>query len=115
MPPTLGDRLEHILGAIAGIEQLLTSKTEADIAADRILSLAFERQLEIICEASRHVPADIRKTETTIDWAAMVNLGNLLRHAYHLTDLHILFRIAKSDLPPLKAFVERILAEEHPK
>lgn len=112
MPPTLGDRLEHILEAIASIEQLLGKNTEEDIAADRMFRSVLERELEIICEASRHVPSDIKIQETDIDWTGMIALGNRLRHAYHLADLNILFRIARNDLPPLKAFVERIIAEE---
>jgi uncharacterized protein with HEPN domain len=42
----------------------------------------------------------------------MADLGNVLRHAYHQTDLARLMKIARDDLPPLKEFVERILREE---
>lgn len=112
MAPTLGDRLEHILGAIAGIQEMLSAKTMDGIATDKFLRLALERQLEIICEASRHVPPSVKAQGTAIDWVGMINLGNRLRHAYHLTDLDIVLDIAREDLPPLKAFVERVLAEE---
>ena len=74
--------------------------------------LAVERSFEIICEASRHVPPDIAAKEPSIDWREIVNLGNLLRHAYHRVDVARLLAIAENDLPPLKAFVERVLAEE---
>jgi uncharacterized protein YutE (UPF0331/DUF86 family) len=42
----------------------------------------------------------------------MVNFGNLLRHAYHRVDPQVVFEIVHRDLPPLKAFAERIIAEE---
>lgn len=42
----------------------------------------------------------------------MADLGNLLRHAYHGVDVARLMKIAAADLPPLKAFVERILDQE---
>jgi uncharacterized protein with HEPN domain len=77
-----------------------------------MLRLALERLLEIVCEASRHVPADIRATEMAIDWQRMTDLGNLLRHAYHRVDVGRLMTIAKADLPPLKAFVERVIRDE---
>jgi uncharacterized protein with HEPN domain len=42
----------------------------------------------------------------------MVNFGNLLRHVYHRVDPHIVFDIASRELPPLKAFAERVIREE---
>jgi uncharacterized protein YutE (UPF0331/DUF86 family) len=42
----------------------------------------------------------------------MIDLGNVLRHAYHRVDIPSLIEMAKTDLPLLQAFVERILAEE---
>jgi uncharacterized protein with HEPN domain len=112
VPPSLGDRLSHILEAIDGIKELLAGQTIATLAGDRLRRLALERLFEIICEASRHVPKDIAAREPNIDWRGMVDLGNVLRHAYHLVDPARLLRTAVTDLPPLKAFVERVLAEE---
>lgn len=112
MPPTLADRLTHILAAIGTIQELLATKTREDFAADLPLQLAVERALEIICEASRRIPANIKERETAIDWQRTVDFGNLLRHAYHRVDPQVVFEIARRDLPPLKAFAERIIAEE---
>ena len=42
----------------------------------------------------------------------MVDLGNRLRHAYHGIDTNILWQIAERDLPPLRSFAERIIADE---
>ena len=109
MPPTLADRLVHILDAILSIEALLDGKTQGDIARSRHLRMILERELEVISEASRRIPDDIKTTEKGIDWDAMATLGNLLRHAYHRTDLGILFSIVEDDLPPLKTFVERVI------
>lgn len=112
MPPTLADRLAHILECIQGIERLLAGKTQTDLAKDRHLRLALEREFEIICEASRKVPDQIKTEEKNIDWQAMAALGNRLRHAYHRIDIELLFQIAEADLPPLKVFVERIIERE---
>jgi uncharacterized protein with HEPN domain len=112
VPPSLGDRLEHILEAIASIELLLHTTTAEAIATTRAHRMLLERELEIICEASHHVPSAIKARETSIDWRGMTDLGNLLRHAYHRVQIEILIDIARNQLPPLKAFVERVLAEE---
>jgi uncharacterized protein with HEPN domain len=41
----------------------------------------------------------------------MIDFGNQLRHAYHLTKDDIVWVIVRNHLPPLKSFVERRIAE----
>jgi uncharacterized protein with HEPN domain len=112
MPPSLGDRLEHILECINSIRLMLASDSIDAIAGNRAKRLALEREFEIICEASRYVPGEIKATEPGIDWHRMVDLGNRLRHAYHRIQIEILVQIAQADLPQLKDFIERVLAQE---
>jgi uncharacterized protein with HEPN domain len=112
VPPTLGDRLAHILDAILSIDELLEGKSLADVTNNRHTRVALERELEIISEASRKLPADTKSAQRGIDWTGMAALGNRLRHAYHLIDLEIVLQIVESDLPPLKAFIEQVLDEE---
>jgi uncharacterized protein with HEPN domain len=68
MPPTLADRIRHILAAIADVEMLLAGKTQADYETDRTLQLATEGALEIVCEASRHIPANVKARAPGIAW-----------------------------------------------
>jgi uncharacterized protein with HEPN domain len=37
----------------------------------------------------------------------MIDFGNLLRHAYHSTDVDKIWDIIQNHLPPLKSFVQR--------
>lgn len=112
MPPTLADRVRHILEAITNIERVLAGKTEQDFAADYFLRLLVERLLEIICEASRRVPETVKASDPSIPWQGMIDFGNRLRHAYHSVDPAIVWRVVTDDLPSLKAAVERIIREE---
>jgi uncharacterized protein with HEPN domain len=111
MPPTLADRLEHVLAAIGTIENALATKQFEDLKGDLIMRLAIEVSFEVICEASRHIPDDVKAREPGIAWRGMVDFGNELRHAYHRVDPALLWQIASRDLPPLKAFVERVIRE----
>lgn len=112
MPPTLGDRLFHILEAIENIQSILLDRSIADVSNSLHTRLALERLFEIVCEASRDVPNDIKAREADIDWQHMTDLGNLLRHAYHRVDVSRLMQIAQNDLPTLKAFVQKTVDEE---
>jgi uncharacterized protein with HEPN domain len=111
MPPTLADRLVHILSAIETIQSLLVNKKLDDMKSDLLLSLAIERSFEIICEASRRIPDNVKTQHPEIDWRGMVDFGNELRHAYHRINPQTLMEIAARDLPPLKEFAERVIKE----
>jgi uncharacterized protein with HEPN domain len=115
MPPTLADRVQHILEAIEDCERILAQKNRSTFADDRLTRLAVERALEVVSEASRHIPTEMKKRETTIAWQRMADLGNRLRHAYHRIDPDILWNIVENDLPPLKLFVNRIIRDEQAK
>ena len=109
MPPTLADRVWHILVAIQDIERALSNKTYDEFVADRLLRAAVERLVEIVCEATRRIPDELKCTEPAIDW--QIDFGNRLRHAYHVVDPAIVWQIVRNDLPPMKAFAQRIIAE----
>jgi uncharacterized protein with HEPN domain len=112
MPPTVADRVRHILQAIEDIDRALAGKSREEFANDQLLRLAIERLLEIVCEASRHVPQDAKAEDPSIPWPKMVDFGNRLRHAYHRVDTEIVWEVVRNDLPPLKSFAERILRDE---
>lgn len=111
MPPTAADRLVHILTAIEMIQSALANKKLEDLSNDLLLRLAIERSFEIICEASRRVPDALKTEHSEINWRGMVDFGNELRHAYHRVNATILWEIAHRDLPPLKAFAERVIRD----
>lgn len=72
---------------------MLEDKNFNDIVADRFVRAAFERFLEILSEASRHIPDDLKARAHTIAWSRIAGIGNHLRHAYHRVDAEILWRI----------------------
>lgn len=68
--------------------------------------MAIERFLEIVCEAAHKLPQEIKQAAPDIDWRAMNDFANLLRHAYHATNVDIVWNIVQHHLPALRAFVE---------
>jgi uncharacterized protein with HEPN domain len=86
-------RLRDIVDAIEQIEFLLGGRSLEDVASDRVARAAFERFLEILSEASRHIPQDMKESAPEIPWQDVAAIGNHLRHAYHRVDFEILWRI----------------------
>jgi uncharacterized protein with HEPN domain len=107
MPPSVEDRLRDIRDAIADIEEILTGYDIDRFSADKTRRMATERYLEVICEAARHLTDEVRQDAPHIEWQRMVHFGNQLRHAYHATDVNIVWNIIQNHLPPLKSYVER--------
>ena len=68
MPPTSQDRLLDIIESISSIEKMIQGKNLEQFASDMMLRLATERLLEIVCEASRRLPEQIKKNEPAINW-----------------------------------------------
>jgi uncharacterized protein with HEPN domain len=103
--------LEHIRDAIAIIERRVAGKTLDDLVADDVLRDALERRIEIISEASRRLPEDMKARHPEVPWHNVAGIGNILRHEYYSVNLDIIWRIATQDLRPLAAAVDALLAE----
>jgi uncharacterized protein with HEPN domain len=112
--PTLSDRIDHTTAAIDDIRQMVAGYTRESFANDLMVRLAVERLLEIISEASRFIPAELKAKEPGINWRGLADLGNWLRHAYHRTDPDLLWNMVERDLQPLRNFTEQIAKEAKP-
>jgi uncharacterized protein with HEPN domain len=75
------------------------------------LELALTRLLEIVGEAANRLSEDTRGKYAQIPWPQIIGLRNRLVHGYDAVDLDILWDIARQDLPPLIAALERIVEE----
>ena len=105
-------RVTDILQCIAKIGRYTKSYTFDNFQEDEKTIDSVLRNLEIIGEAARHVPAEIRARYPEIPWAEMLTMRNIVIHEYHGVNLSIIWQTVKEDLPPLVAPLKRILQEE---
>ena len=70
---------------------------------------ATERCLEIVSEASRHIPREVKARHPKIAWRGVADFGNVLRHDYPNVKDRRVWEIVTHDLDPLKAAVANIL------
>jgi len=104
-------RLRDIIDAISQIDLLLDGKIFADVQTDRVLRAAFERFLEILSEASRHIPAELKDQAPETPWRRIGDIGNHLRHAYNRVDAEILWNLyANGDLADLRRVALEFIA-----
>ena len=74
---------------------------------------AVTRCLEIISEASRRLPEDLKARHPTIAWREMAAAGNVYRHNYEYVAAHLVWETVQRALPPLRAVVEEEIAGLH--
>ena len=104
-------RLADILDAITGIRETVMGLDQAAFAASWTALRAVERGVEIISEASRHIPADLKDNHPEIPWAKIAGIGNITRHEYHRVAPDIVWRIVEAELGPLEAAISEMRAE----
>ena len=105
--PTL--RLEDILRSIEWIEQDTKGKTLQSFARSRRAQQLVERNIEIISEATRGIPDDLKTAHPKIPWREIAGIGNVLRHEYAGVAPKILWGVVQADLKPLKQAVTAML------
>lgn len=72
---------------------------------------AVVRNLEIIGEAIKHIPAQTREKHPEIEWKKIAGLRDILAHEYFGIDLDVVWDIIKNKLPNLRKQVRRLLNE----
>ncbi len=89
------DAIEHIQRKMTGIS---SDVFQDDLDRRRII----ERCVEIISEASRRLPDDLKDRHPEIPWKKVAGIGNILRHDYEIVSASALWKLARDDLPTLE-------------
>jgi uncharacterized protein with HEPN domain len=103
--------LQAILEAINGIQAAIAGKTLDDYSGDWLLKHGVERGIEIISEAARRLPADLRSKRSDIPWKQIFAIGNIIRHNYDEIADRIIFDLVERDLPILKVAISSLESE----
>ena len=88
------------------VEGLDREKFKADIRS----VYAVTRCLEIISEASRRLPADLKARHPGIAWKQMAGAGNVYRHDYEDVAAQLVWETVEQALPPLRVVIEHEIA-----
>src|ERR1700744_3104861 len=111
MKGKLGDkiRLQHILDAIAEIETYLAGVSYDEFLENSEKRFATIKQVEIIGEACNALTDELKSDHPEVPWRPIVGFRNISIHEYFGVNLHLVWEIAKNDLPDLKDKLATIL------
>jgi uncharacterized protein with HEPN domain len=102
------ERLQDILEAIAAIDRY-RDRDRSAFEQDEMLQVWFVRHLQIIGEAARMLPEEIRNLAPEIPWHKIIGMRNILVHGYFTIDLDVVWDAVQGDVPLLKPAVEALL------
>jgi uncharacterized protein with HEPN domain len=103
------DFLEDIRDAAFKAQQFVAGMAFDAFAADEKTAYAVVRALEIIGEAAKRIPQEVRDQAPNIPWRAMSGIRDKLIHDYTSVNLEVAWQTVTGDLPGLADAVDALI------
>jgi len=104
--------LEDILESCGKIRAYTSGLSPDQLSADTKTLEAVVRNLEIIGEAARHMPEDMRSRCEGVEWRKITAMRNVLIHEYFGVKVEIIWDVIRNKLPVLEGEIRKILNQE---
>jgi len=86
--------------------------SQADLIREEKTYDAVVRNLEIVGEAAKHIPDELRKQLPNIEWRKVAGLRDMLAHAYFGIDDDILWDVIQNKVPQLSKAINEFLNKQ---
>jgi uncharacterized protein with HEPN domain len=104
--------LKDIAAAIENIEGFVVGMSfDAFCKDDKTLS-AVVRKLEIIGEATKRIPTEMRQSSPGIPWREMAGMRDKLIHFYFGVDHQLVWQTVQERLPRIKLDIQKMLLKQ---
>ncbi len=101
--------LKDILEAMGAIERFVEGMEFESFKDDDKTSSAVIRKFEIIGEAAKHIPEEIRNNYPQIKWKQMAGMRDRLIHFYFGIKYDLVWHTIKDVIPQVKPIIQDIL------
>ena len=98
--------LQHILKVIEYLQSKSNNLTFDDFVNDSTLTRAFTRSIEIIGEAAKKIPDELKTKYTEIEWKDITGMRDKLIHEYFGIDYELVWDVIQNEIPDLKIQIE---------
>jgi uncharacterized protein with HEPN domain len=105
------DYQRDLLDAVEKIQYFIKDLDFKNFQKDDKTKFAVIRALEIIGEATKHIPEDVRIKNPELPWKEMAGMRDVLIHDYFGIDEETVWLTAKDRTPQLIPSIKKILAE----
>jgi uncharacterized protein with HEPN domain len=104
--------LEDIMECGARVQSYSANLDFDGFVSNRMAYDAILRNLELIGEAAKNVPPEVRARYPELDWRGIAGLRDVMAHEYYGLENETLWDIVQREVPPLVEQIKRILREE---
>ena len=104
-----GDYIEDVIDAMNKSIEFVKDMEYEDFIHDDKTIFAVIRAIEVVGEAVKNIPEDVKKGYSEIPWREMAGMRDKLIHGYFGVDLRMVWKTVKEEIPPLKPLFEKIL------
>ncbi len=112
MPKESIEYLKHILLECDYIVSVIKPETTKEIfLSDETIKRAVVRSLEIIGEATKKIPADMKLKWENISWKNMAGMRDKLIHDYMGINYNIVWDVIKNFIPKIKSEIQEIIEQ----
>ena len=105
------DYLEDIVDAMEKAEILIDDVSYEEFESDFRINFAVVRALEIIGEATKRLPTEVREPFNDIPWRGMAGIRDRIAYGYDVVDLQIVWDVVKCDIPEIKPKIDKMLED----
>ena len=102
------DYLDDIHEAARKIERYTTEMTYEEFVDDERTVDAVLRNFEVIGEAAKNVPDDVRQEYPDLPWTEMAGMRDKLIHGYASIELEIVWTTVQDEIPTLIPRIEAV-------
>jgi len=105
--------LKDILVAIRKIENYTGKLSYEEFLKDELRQDGVVKNLEVIGEAVKNIPQDIKNRKPEIEWKKIAGLRDILTHEYFGINFEIVWDVIMKKIPDLKKNVTDLLSEKY--
>ncbi len=111
MKREVGDYIQDIIEAINAAMEFVNDMAYDEFTKDTKTIFAVIRAIEIMGEAVKNIPEEVRKKYPEIPWRGMAGMRDKVIHKYFGVRLKRVWETIKKDIPYLKPLFEKILRD----
>ncbi len=105
------DYLIDMLDAMSKAMRFVEGMSFDQFSADDKTIFAVVRALEIVGEAAKKIPPEVRALRQDIPWREISGMRDKLTHDYFGVDVSVIWKTVGEDIPPLQEGVRSLLGE----